>query len=92
LLVSWVSVGTWQAMASLVGVERKGTACGGTIGRCADRRTDDLQFRADSPTVCLRLRVRTYGRPISDWTARELADEGVKQGIVETSLLGMWDD
>jgi len=27
-----------------------------------------------------------YGRPISDWTARELADEGVKQGIVEISL------
>lgn len=24
-----------------------------------------------------------YGRPISDWTARELADEMVKQGIVE---------
>jgi len=33
-----------------------------------------------------------YGRPISDWTARELADEGVKQGIVEASLLSMWDD
>ena len=25
-----------------------------------------------------------YGRPISHWTARELADEMVKQGIVET--------
>lgn len=26
----------------------------------------------------------TYGRPISHWTARELADEMVKQGIVES--------
>ena len=26
----------------------------------------------------------TYGRPISHWTARELADEMKKQGIVET--------
>lgn len=26
----------------------------------------------------------TYGRPISEWTARELADEMVKQGIVES--------
>lgn len=25
----------------------------------------------------------TYGRPISHWTARELADEVIKQGIVE---------
>lgn len=25
-----------------------------------------------------------YGRPISEWTARELADEMVKQGIVES--------
>ena len=25
-----------------------------------------------------------YGRPISDWTARELAEEMVKQGIVES--------
>lgn len=25
-----------------------------------------------------------YGRPISHWSARELADEAVKQGIVET--------
>ncbi len=25
-----------------------------------------------------------YGRPISHWTARELADEMVQQGIVET--------
>lgn len=25
-----------------------------------------------------------YGRPISDWTARELAEEVVKQGIVES--------
>lgn len=26
----------------------------------------------------------TYGRPISDWTSRELADELIKQGIVES--------
>ncbi len=25
-----------------------------------------------------------YGRPISHWTARELADEVIQQGIVET--------
>ncbi len=27
---------------------------------------------------------QTYGRPISHWTARELADEMIKQGIVES--------
>lgn len=26
----------------------------------------------------------TYGRPISHWTARELADEAIKQGVVES--------
>jgi putative transposase len=26
-----------------------------------------------------------YGRPISDWTARELAEEIVKQGIVASN-------
>jgi len=34
----------------------------------------------------------SYGRPLSHWTETELADEMVKQGIVESISLVMWED
>jgi len=68
---------------SLVGVERKELP---VVERWATPRPGGpMTFSLEQILQLFAIaceKPEAYGRPISDWTARELADEGVKQGIV----------